>query len=344
MSNELSAVQRLFDECKQDYPYLSKIDRYIKECRNKNEDMNILIQDTGRGWAKLTILHVACRRGHYKIVERLLDIHNNYKYTVNVNTNSDSMYQEKTALHYACERKCILTVRILLQHPNIDVNKVDRTGSPPLYYSCAIDRNTISKPIIMELLKHPDIKVTLKNKDGSIPLHHACQNLIKDTHGIIQMLICHQEHKHRIEQLNVKNYFYPSMLYCACSHDNWDAVLEILKYETDIDINVMDRAGITPLYIVCANKYINRKIVNIIKLFLEKSSLLINKTNRYDGYTSYDMMQNRLKYHEHEHDRQYYIEILQLFEELYMKLRWIKYCYFMKYFMIQKKKRINIKL
>lgn len=187
MSNDIvSAVQRLFDECQRNCPELNRIDEYINECRTKNEDMNILLKYTL--WNdSLTPLHVACRRGHYEIVERLLDSKNNFRFYVNVNA-IDKYY--KTALHYSChakewERKCPLTVRILLQHPNIEVNKVDGYGSTPLHFACESENNKTQSAIVMELLKHPDIQAAVKNNYGSMPLHAACSHRFEETTDII---------------------------------------------------------------------------------------------------------------------------------------------------------------
>lgn len=194
MSNDIvSAVQRLFDECQRNGPELNRIDEYINECRTKNEDMNILLKDPLLN-DNLTPLHVACRKGHFEIVERLLDSKNNFRFSVNVNA-IDKYY--KTALHYSCnakvcERKCPLTVRILLQHPNIEVNKVNGYGSTPLHFACESKNNKTNTAIVMELLKHPDIQVAVKNNYGSIPLHAACSHRFEETSDIIQMLIRHQ--------------------------------------------------------------------------------------------------------------------------------------------------------
>lgn len=260
MSSEVSAMQRLYIECNQDNPDLTKIDEYIDECRYKNEDMNKLIPDNR--WPlnscnprKMTPLQVACRFGHHEIVEILINSMNNFQSSVDVNILGKE-YSMKTALHFACERNCPLIVRALLKHPNIEVNKVDEYNSVPLATACC--RNY--KSVIMDFLMHPDIQLTLQDNYGYIPLHIACVEIMKDT-DIIQMLIGHQQQKHRISQLNIRDWHDRTALHIACHYTNHAAVVEILKHVTVIDINATDEDGRTALCNACSRSYINSKLV-----------------------------------------------------------------------------------
>lgn len=186
-NNKISTVRLLFDECNKQYPDLNKIDQYINKCRynnnNKNEEDNINSQFQNNFlWnTKRTILYTACHFGHYKIVERLLandsrntklnnknlfvrsynyflcHNNNNIKFPIidiDVNAINYDSY-ERTALNYACElNNHSLTVRALLQHPNIEVNQVDRFGSASLHIACNYNR----KLNVIKLLKHPNIQ------------------------------------------------------------------------------------------------------------------------------------------------------------------------------------------
>lgn len=40
MSDDLSAAEHLFDECRKINPDLIKIDKYINECRSNHEDID----------------------------------------------------------------------------------------------------------------------------------------------------------------------------------------------------------------------------------------------------------------------------------------------------------------
>lgn len=86
MSNEVSTVALLFNECYNKYPDLRTIDEYVNKCRCNNEDMNKLFRC---GVSKLSSLHISCHLGHHEIVERLLDSRNHFESSVNVNAFSD---------------------------------------------------------------------------------------------------------------------------------------------------------------------------------------------------------------------------------------------------------------
>lgn len=113
-------------------------------------------------------------------------------------------------------------------------------------------------------------------------------------------------------------------------YNKYSAVMEILKHSNDIDINVMDRNGDTPLCIVCQSDDCNRYDINIIKILLEQSSIIINKSNRSDGRTPFDMIQYKLSIQYNDDRKQYWMKILHLFEEYYIKQRWLQYCYYIK--------------
>ena len=53
--------------------------------------------------------------------------------------------------------------RILLRHPNIQLNLQDKEGSTALMYASSL-RGGEYKDLLEELLHHPDIDATLMNK------------------------------------------------------------------------------------------------------------------------------------------------------------------------------------
>lgn len=324
MSNEVSAVQRLFNECRKKYPDLNHIDECIYECHCNNEDINTLLRC---GSAKLTPLQMACCLGHYEIVERLLDSNNHFKDSVDINTINKQFYY-RTALHFACEEKCPLTVRALLQHPNVEVNKVDDLQFTPLHIACR-NKKSNAKAIVMELLNHPDIQFIAKDIDGHIPLHHACcSNKMEDT-DIIQMLLCHQQQKYQIVQLNATtDYEHITPLHVACSRNNCAAVVKLLEHNTNIiNINATDRLGNTPLHTACTDCHIaNSRTVNIIKTLLEHPFIMIHKKNK-NGETPYDISKRRLKFLRFLDMKPCVIEILQLLVDFQMRQRWQIYCF-----------------
>ncbi|KAF8463355.1 ankyrin repeat-containing domain protein, partial [Kalaharituber pfeilii] len=78
----------------------------------------------------------------------------------------------KTPLHYAAEvHNNESTVRLLLDHSDIDINLADKDGKTPLH--CAVERR--SKSTVRLLLDHSDIDINLADKDGKTPLHYAAE-------------------------------------------------------------------------------------------------------------------------------------------------------------------------
>lgn len=171
MSNDnVSAVEHLFNECKKDNRNLNKIDIFINECRCNNEDMNTMFTYYASRYDiwMLTSLHMACYFDHHEIVKKLLDSNNHFQFSVHVNSINVNIWKKNgyspTPLDTACNKNFPLTVRALLQHPNVIVNNSFKYGltSP-------------RKDIVIELLKHRDIQVTVKDEYGWIPLHYACK-------------------------------------------------------------------------------------------------------------------------------------------------------------------------
>lgn len=253
MSDEILAVQLLFDECSKENPDMTKINEYVIRCCNNNEDINTRYQyDEGGFCHKWTPLHMACTKSHYEIINKLLDPTNNFKYPIDI--NSSSRRDHKTPLIFACGSDYFyspLSVRRLLQHPNIDVNKAGEYKFTPLHIACFNRRIDA----MIELLKHPNIQVTAKETMyGRLPLHIACN---EDNIDIVQMLLSHQQEQFKSEQLIATNYYKESPLHIACSCNRSGAVVKLLLENSDIlDINASDKSGDTPLHAACSKLYI----------------------------------------------------------------------------------------
>lgn len=267
-----------------------------------------------------TPLQIASQFGNHEVVKRLLDSRNDFQFSVDVNAYGCTFYSEaKTALHYACRYNNPLTVRALLQHPNIEVNKVDGNNFTPLQTAC--QKQCLDKEIIMELLKHPDIHLTEKDSDGRIPLHHACQK-IKEDNDIIKLLIGHQEQKHRMIQLNTTDNKLQTPLHVACALNKGIIVVYLLEHANVIDINVKDKFVQTPLCIACSTPFMNSETVCIINTLLEQRSVLIHKKNN-DGKLPLEFIQQRLDnlIWKNQVQKPYLMLILQLFDDYHMRQR-----------------------
>lgn len=161
------------------------------------------------------------------------------------------------------------------ENSHIEVNQPIEIYSTPLHTACIFNDHAT----IFELLKHPDIQIAATDKNGSIPLHNVGEYMWenKAAESSIQMLISHQQQKHRVLQLNATNNERQTALHVACLNHHCDAVMELLKYVTVIDINATDRFGKTPLYTACSTYYINTDSVSIVKNLLDQPSIMIHK-------------------------------------------------------------------
>jgi len=88
--------------------------------------------------------------------------------------HGDPRHHGFTCLHYTCWDGNLPLVKLLLAHPEIDVNKTTEVGSYPLYLACANGHVGVVK----ELLLDPRIKninVPVKQNGGQTPLWSAAR-------------------------------------------------------------------------------------------------------------------------------------------------------------------------
>ena len=102
-------------------------------------------------------LFMAIQSGNVDITELLL------KNGADVNSASGS----GTALHLGVKQKSEI-VKLLLDHPDIEVNKKNDDGNTALHIMAAFIRNTVKMKL---LLDHPDIEVNKKDSAGNTALH-----------------------------------------------------------------------------------------------------------------------------------------------------------------------------
>ena len=88
------------------------------------EDVSLIENETREGEDFLA----ACKSGDTEHVLKCLDVYN----TSVLNKISGRI--DKTGLHWACENKNIGVVKVLTQHPSINVNVRDKDGDNALDY------------------------------------------------------------------------------------------------------------------------------------------------------------------------------------------------------------------
>lgn len=329
-------------------PDITKTDEYIHRCCNNMEDINTLFDKTPSLFDKtpwnLTLLHMACIKGHHKIIRKLFleSSNNNFKYPIDVNLIF--YFNGQTPLHYVCSKDDPITVCTLLQHPYIEVDKGDDDKSAPLHVACLFNR----KANVIELLKHTNIQVIARDKFHYIPLHIACHRRNDDT-DIIQILLGYQQQQFRNVQLNAINNRNQTPFLLACLFCNSVAVVHLLlEHAAIIDINATDNVGNTALHYACSSYdynlfdkeirsncseyHFNDDRICIIKKLLEQPSIMIYKKNN-NGQTPFDMCQQNGPQDDSmkkQYKKQLRKQNIQLFEDYHIQRRWQIYCFLIK--------------
>ena len=119
-----------------------------------------------------TPLHAACSKGHYDIVEFLLNqgIRN---IDINFLNNSGT-----TALSAACYNGHQNIVQLILDHSlrnHIDINIPNNDGWTPLHYACFYGENHIVKLLLQHQLDTNNLDWNNQDNIGRTVLHDACQ-------------------------------------------------------------------------------------------------------------------------------------------------------------------------
>eukprot|EP00981_Chlorochromonas_danica_P007492 scaffold1757_cov218-Ochromonas_danica.AAC.1 len=142
-----------------------------------------------------------------------------------------------TALHMAAANGNEELARLLLLHPEIDVNVVDSEyGTTPLHVACKIDGNA---KVVKVLLTVPRIDVNKANKLTYVTVftQNGC-----------------------------------SPLHVACSSGCVEIVRTLLLYRNSVDVNKADKDGWTPFYTACHYGH-----VEVVKVFLLGGPVDVNK-------------------------------------------------------------------
>jgi ankyrin repeat protein len=326
---DVSIIRQLFRECCLRAPNLVKIEQLIRECYTKRNDINHLVHTDDFPNAHLidgvwvTALHVACKHGHLDIIDKLLDDSTDINLDVStaVDVNAFDGGHERTALHWACYNGKVTVVRKLLLNRNIRVNELNSFGWSPLHE--AYGRCDVLK----ELLQHPKIDVMKKGKHVDIPIFQAC---ISESSDACEMLLKYQPQNYLLKQLNAKsNRYQRTPLHVACCNDRHGTIVKvILNHVTELDINAIDKAGNTPLHLICGRRDDKCDIVAVLILqqLLQQPSIRIHQGNQ-KGQTPLDFTRARLEICDSPSARSAYIEMIHILEQYHYQQRWQSFQY-----------------
>jgi len=178
----------------------------------------------------LTPLAIACQRGNYFAVERLLQ---EEKVDIAVKDNKRS-----TALHEACENGTGKIVELLLKR-KANISVADRDGVTPLHIACHKGCSNVVKL----LLHHNDDKkdiISAKDAQGNTPLHFAVESGVE---LVVQEFLSNgadpiAQKKNKVTPLHI-----------AACHGHIVIATLLLQYKDQIGISEMiDSEQNTPLH------------------------------------------------------------------------------------------------
>lgn len=231
-----------------------------------------------------TLLQLACYFGHIDIVKLLLE-----DGTIDINHEMNLNYAQNSALAIACYENNYDIVKLLLECPDIIIT------NKTLHFACISqnidilnllledDRVTISfedfsfkfvaLPTLKLLLEHP------KTSDAMFKCSHLLSSICaaKNALEIVPLLLESGKVNINPPTVNDDNKRQRSALHTACCHmvQNIELVKLLLSYQ-DIDVNVQDDQGFTPLMEACMSDNID-----IVSLLLEHPNIDYTKISRY---------------------------------------------------------------
>eukprot|EP00298_Acanthocystis_sp_HF-20_P023424 c3232_g1_i1.p1 GENE.c3232_g1_i1~~c3232_g1_i1.p1 ORF type:complete len:263 (+),score=75.71 c3232_g1_i1:47-790(+) len=220
----------------------------------------------------------ACIEGDTKIVESILiEYGNNEKFNINekVEHGHDT---GTTFLHLACTYGKLEVVKLLLNHPKINLYIEDSYETHP--FICAIDsqneelvkffcnlssfdvnyNNSLFEAAHLEkytnmlpiLLKHPSIEINKADDSGWTALHLASRNC--NLKGV--KILCESG-----ADYNYKNMRGETPFHLCCEYDGME-VVEYLYFNCNIDVNLVTNEGYYPL--MTASYYGNYDVVKFL--------------------------------------------------------------------------------
>lgn len=231
-------------------------------------------------------LHVACKKGHERVVRLLLD------YGAEVNARSEDVYAGRTPLYYTCdsngnEAQRVIIARMLIdsgadvkiskgelgtalhgacRNGNLDLatllieNGANVNAQAEVYEYCLTIACDLGINDIADTLIKNGADV---NAEGGL-YHTALQAAAASDSRSVKLLLDNGAN------LNVQGGFYGTALIAACENSNRKGVKMLLEHGADP--NLQDKRSKTALIGAIRNAYKGKNIFEIVRMLLEKGA------------------------------------------------------------------------
>jgi ankyrin repeat protein len=218
------------------------------------------IDPNQRGALEVSPIDMASLKKNYDMIK---DIMSHPKF----NPNDSNGKSGRTYLMEAISQGKIETIRLLLQHPNIDLNVQDNKGRTALIYS--LDK---SLEITKLLLTHPSIDPNIKDNANKTALIYS---LDRNPEAMTLIL------NHPTIAVDVKNISLSPLIH-ACTHKRFKHIKKLLE-SSKINPNIQDKNKMTVL--MTSVLFSESKL---IELLLGHPNIDIQLKNA-DGKTAWDL-------------------------------------------------------
>ncbi|KAF0719166.1 Aste57867_1234 [Aphanomyces stellatus] len=194
-----------------------------------------------------------------------------------------------TVLMQTAQDGCESAMRVLLEMPDVDVNHQDHDGCTALYYASSSIYDAFNSelddraPVVQALLDHNDLDINLTTTDGESPLIAAVRS---GQEGICKLLL-------QLPTLNV-NCQGPAKMHLSlhettgnqtalyiASELGQTELVEAMLTRADVDVNLPDEAGNTPLIAALSSSRLA-----VVEKLLAHPTLLVNAQFREDKATA----------------------------------------------------------
>eukprot|EP00981_Chlorochromonas_danica_P001655 scaffold367_cov274-Ochromonas_danica.AAC.4 len=181
--------------------------------------------------------------------------------------------EDVTALHIAATLDHVEIVRLLLLHPQIEVNAVDDKGPTVLRISVIYNR----VEIVRLLLLHPKIAVNDIDNMGVTVLHISA---VKNFPEIMRLLLLHAK-----IDVNAADGMGVTALHISAALGHVE-IVRLLLLHPQIEVNAVDSENqVTPFYLAC-----QRGKIEVVRVLLSQDGLEMDKPDK-NGNTAFDVAQ-----------------------------------------------------